>query len=57
VDFDSILGGSLELILDDGVHILQAGDCVIINGIDHAWRAGPDGCTMAVLMLGAVNRA
>ena len=56
IDFDSILSGSLELTLDDGVHGLEAGDCVVMAGIDHAWRAGPDGCTMAVLMLGAVNR-
>jgi quercetin dioxygenase-like cupin family protein len=55
-DYDSILGGSIELILDDGVHKLESGDCVLIAGIDHAWRAGPEGCTMAVLMLGAVNR-
>ena len=56
VDFDSILSGSLELTLDDGAHSLEPGDCVVMNGVDHAWRAGPNGCTMAVLMLGAINR-
>ena len=56
IDFDSILAGSLELTLDDGVHKLDVGDCVVMAGIDHAWRAGEDGCTMAVVMLGAVNR-
>ena len=56
LDFDSILDGSLDLTLDDGVHHLDVGDCVVIAGIDHAWRAGAEGCTMAVLMLGAVNR-
>jgi quercetin dioxygenase-like cupin family protein len=56
LDFDSIVAGSIELTLDDGVHEVKAGDCVILAGIDHAWRAGPDGCTMTVVMLGAFNR-
>jgi quercetin dioxygenase-like cupin family protein len=56
IDFDTVLSGSIELGLDDGDHRLDAGDCVVITGIDHAWRAGPDGCTMSVLMLGVARR-
>ena len=54
VDFDTVLTGSIELLLDDGVHPLEAGDCVVVNGVDHGWRAGDQGAAIAVLMLGAV---
>jgi len=52
VDFDACLSGTIELILDDGPHRLDAGDCAVVTGVDHAWQAGPDGCTMAVLLVG-----
>jgi hypothetical protein len=38
VDFDMLLSGSVELILDDGVHPLVPGDSVVVTGVDHAWR-------------------
>jgi quercetin dioxygenase-like cupin family protein len=53
VDFDTVLAGSIELLLDDGAHLLEAGDCVVVNGVDHGWRAGDEGAAIAVLMLGA----
>ena len=52
VDFDIVLAGSVELILDDGGHLLQVGDSAVITGIDHGWRAGPDGCRLNVLTIG-----
>ncbi len=52
VDFDTVLSGSIELILDDGAHPLVAGDHVVVTGVDHAWRAGPDGCRMSIVSLG-----
>lgn len=52
VDLDLVLAGSIDLLLDDGTHRLDAGDCVVITGVDHAWRAGPDGCTLSVVLLG-----
>jgi quercetin dioxygenase-like cupin family protein len=52
VDFDIVLEGAIELTLDDGVHELAVGDCVVMTGVDHAWRAGPDGCTLSVLSIG-----
>jgi quercetin dioxygenase-like cupin family protein len=55
VDFDSVLAGSIELLLDDGAHLLEVGDCVVVNGVDHGWRAGDQGVAMAVLMLGAAS--
>jgi quercetin dioxygenase-like cupin family protein len=52
VDFDTVLSGSIELILDDGGHPLAAGDHVVVTGVDHAWRAGPDGCRISIISLG-----
>lgn len=52
VDFDIVLGGSVDLILDDGIHPLTTGDCVAVTGVDHGWRAGPDGCILSVVLLG-----
>lgn len=53
VDFDIVLSGSVELILDDGVHSLAVGDSVVVTGVDHAWRAGPAGCRLSVVAIGA----
>jgi hypothetical protein len=52
VDFDIVLSGSIELILDDGGHPLAAGDSVVVTGVDHAWRAGPQGCRVSIISLG-----
>ncbi len=52
VDLDTVLAGSVELTLDDGVHDLVVGDCVVVNGVDHAWRAGADGCRLSVMAIG-----
>jgi hypothetical protein len=52
VDLDLVMEGSIELRLDDGDHHLEAGDCVVVTGVDHAWRSGPDGCVMSVVVLG-----
>lgn len=52
VDFDVVLSGSVELILDDGKHPLAAGDSVVVTGVDHAWRAGPQGCRLSVISIG-----
>lgn len=57
LDFDVILQGSMFLTLGDGEHALEAGDCVAVTGVDHAWRIGPDGAIMAVLMVGSDNRS
>jgi quercetin dioxygenase-like cupin family protein len=52
VDFDAIIAGSMDLTLDDGTHHLVPGDCVVMNGVDHAWAAGPDGCTALFVTVG-----
>jgi quercetin dioxygenase-like cupin family protein len=52
VDFDVVLSGSVELILDDGAHPLTVGDSAVVTGVDHAWRAGPEGCRLNVMTVG-----
>jgi hypothetical protein len=52
IDFDLVVEGSIELRLDDGDHSLVAGDCVVVTGVGHAWRAGPEGCVMSVVVIG-----
>lgn len=52
VDFETVLSGSVDLILDDGAHHLEAGDMVVMNGVDHAWKAGPDGYRMSAVLIG-----
>jgi quercetin dioxygenase-like cupin family protein len=53
VDFDVVLAGSVELILDDGPHPLQVADSAVVTGVDHAWRAGPKGCRLSIMTIGA----
>jgi hypothetical protein len=53
LDFDLVVAGTMELILDDGAHLLETGDCAVVTGVDHAWRAGPEGCTLSVVLLGS----
>ena len=39
VDIDVIISGEVDLELDDGKEVhMKAGDCVIMNGVRHAWR-------------------
>ena len=57
VDYDIVLAGSIDLTLDDGTHHLVVGDCVVVNGVDHAWKAGPEGCTFSVVVLGSAPAA
>jgi quercetin dioxygenase-like cupin family protein len=56
IDCVVVLDGSLELGLDDGWHPLQAGDCAVIPGVEHAWKSGPAGCRLSVTAIGTVRR-
>jgi hypothetical protein len=38
--------------LEDGSVHLAAGDAVVVNGVEHSWLAGPDGCLIATVMVG-----
>lgn len=52
LDLETVVSGSVDLVLDDGAHPLQPGDLVVLTGVDHAWRAGPDGCRLSAVLIG-----
>jgi quercetin dioxygenase-like cupin family protein len=52
LDLQTVLSGSVDLVLDDGAHRLEAGDLVVLAGVDHAWRGGPDGCRLSAVLIG-----
>jgi len=52
IDLVLVLEGSTQLVLDDDVRELRPGDCVVMNGIDHAMRAGPGGCRVIAVAIG-----
>jgi quercetin dioxygenase-like cupin family protein len=52
VDYAVVIAGQVELGLEDGGVTLHAGDAVLVNGVRHSWRAGPDGCVLATVLVG-----
>ena len=54
VDFEYILSGEVDLMLDDGAKVtLHAGDTVVQNGTRHAWQNhGTVPCQIIVFVLG-----
>ena len=52
-DFDVVLSGSINLVLEMGAVALGLGDVAVIPGVIHDWRAGPLGCLMLVIVVGA----
>jgi hypothetical protein len=52
LDFVFVQEGSAEFVLQDGSHEVTAGDHLVTTGVDHAWRAGPDGCRLLVVSIG-----
>ena len=52
LDFVFVQQGSAEFLLQDGAHEVSAGDHVVTTGVDHAWKAGPDGARLLVVSIG-----
>ena len=52
LDLQTVLSGTVDLVLDDGAHRLEEGDLVVLAGVDHAWRGGPDGCRLSAVLIG-----
>ena len=52
IDYGVVVAGDVELGLEDGSVHLRAGDAVVVNGVEHSWLAGPDGCLIATVMVG-----
>jgi len=44
--------GSGDLLLQDGAHPVAAGDLIVMPGVDHAMKVGPDGCRLVVVSVG-----
>ena len=52
VDYAVVVAGEVELILEADRVVLGAGDTVLVNGVRHAWVAGPEGCVIATVLVG-----
>jgi hypothetical protein len=52
IDLMVVLDGDAVLLLADGDHPLQTGDAVVMTGIDHGLRSGPDGCRLMSFAVG-----
>jgi quercetin dioxygenase-like cupin family protein len=51
VDFDVVLEGCVDVVLDDGPHRLGPGEGVVIKGVDHRWETHEEGCRMSVVVI------
>ena len=51
LDFDIVVEGSVDVILEAGPHRLGPGDGVVLNGVDHAWETHEQGCRMSVVVI------
>jgi mannose-6-phosphate isomerase-like protein (cupin superfamily) len=52
VDFDTLVSGTVTLVLGDGSIDMRVGDCVVVSGVDHAWRTGEAPATLLVAAIG-----
>lgn len=52
VDYGIVIRGEVELILETGSVVLRAGDAVYVDGVEHAWRTGAEGCVIATVQVG-----
>ena len=52
-DLDFIISGQMELILETMSVTLEPGDSVVLPGVMHNWKAGPEGCLMLVSLVGS----
>ena len=53
VDCLFVFEGSAQLLLGDGAHQVAAGDCIVMEGNDHALRSDPGGCRLMAFAIGA----
>ena len=52
-----IIEGGGDMILGDGPHHVQSGDCIVMAGTSHGLRPGPQGCRLMVFAIGGVQAA
>ena len=47
-----VVAGSTTMVLDVDERELRPGDCVVMNGVDHALVVGPEGSTLITASIG-----
>jgi hypothetical protein len=52
IDLIFVVDGCTHLMLDDDVRDLRPGDCVVMTGVDHAMKAGPNGSRVISVAIG-----
>jgi mannose-6-phosphate isomerase-like protein (cupin superfamily) len=52
VDYGLVVSGEVELGLQTGPVLVRAGDAMLVNGVQHSWKAGPQGCVIATVLVG-----
>jgi mannose-6-phosphate isomerase-like protein (cupin superfamily) len=57
IDLVAVLEGGGEMLLGDGSHPVQAGDCIVMAGSDHRLRPGPQGCRLMAFAIGTPTPA
>jgi hypothetical protein len=51
VDYDLVLEGAIDLLLDSGPVRLQAGDTAVLPAVPHGWQTHDAGCRIAVVQV------
>jgi hypothetical protein len=57
LDLILVVDGSTTMVLETEERELFPGDCVVMNGIDHAMVAGPEGSTVLTVGVGTQRAA
>jgi len=52
LDLQTVLSGTVDLVLDDGAHRVEHGDLVVLTGVDHAWKTGAEACRLGAVLIG-----
>ena len=52
LDLVFVIEGSGDLVLHDGAHHVEAGDCVVLPGVDHVLHPDRGGCRLSVISIG-----
>lgn len=55
IDYDIILAGEVILGTEEEDVLMRVGDCAMVPGCMHSWTAGPEGFTMATVLLGLAD--
>ena len=56
IDYGLVISGEIDLLLESDDVRLRTGDTYVLPGVAHGWRAGAIGCTLAVVLVGAIRR-